>query len=151
MKLKSLLLTAVLLNTLIVLSGCKNGDSVKTSDSQKESDNPIVENSETYTAEQKQDLKNLLWVNSIELDEEIKAAREKDDKRIFVLATRGITAPGIEPNELTELLKKCGQKYLPGAGDTLTSEAHQKLYKKALDYAKSYNQSMKEFCLNPSK
>ncbi len=98
------------------------------------------------STEQIKVINSLSWVHKSSVKSDIDEAVSKGDFRVFVLATRGLSVPGIEVKERAEVVQLCGQKYLPGAGDIIINERHKSLYEKALKYAETYNQQVASLC-----
>ncbi len=90
----------------------------------------------------------LKWVDSANLEKDLLNAVNEKDFRIWIIAGRGTLMPGVEPAKQTVVSQKCGEKYLPGVGDTLGGETHRAYRKKVLEYAKTYNQKMQALCLS---
>jgi len=95
-------------------------------------------------------LKNLQWVVKADVEKDLKAAVEKSDYSFLTLASRVPVVPGIEPNDAADLISRCGQKYIPGLGDVIFDDAHEKLHSKAMSYAKQYNKELLKYCKEAS-
>ena len=83
-----------------------------------------------------------------EIDQEVLSAIEAEDYRLYALAGRFTTLPGIAPAEQQELMDLCGIKFLDASEAIEMSEAAE--WKAKVDRASIYNQSMQSECLKRS-
>ena len=83
-----------------------------------------------------------------EIDQEVLSAIEAEDYRLYALAGRFTTLPGIDPAEQQELMDLCGIKFLDASEAIEMSEAAE--WKAKVDRASIYNQSMQSECLKRS-
>lgn len=128
---------------LAIVSGCQSNSTTKNS----EADEATAMAEDTrLSEEQNKVIHSLSWVHNASVKRDLENAVSNGDFRVFVLATRGLSVPGIDVNERADLVQLCGQKYLPGVGDIIINEQHKSLYQKALKYAESYNQQMVALC-----
>ncbi|NVJ62517.1 MAG: hypothetical protein HWE27_19170 [Gammaproteobacteria bacterium] len=130
---------------VFLIGGCSNSDQTNNS-----SDVNLTTSNEATKPDENapEHIKKLWWANYANAKVDLKNALEKNDYAFWVLATRQPLAPGLDPKKHSSLISKCGQKYLPGMGDVLFDDAHEKLYTKATQYAVSYNQMLIEHCKN---
>ncbi|TQV88056.1 hypothetical protein [Aliikangiella coralliicola] len=103
---------------------------------------------EQLRQEEKSAIEALEWAQSADLDKEYNEAIEKKDFRVWMIAGRGASMPGIDSSLQAKIDKNCGHKYLPGVGDILRGDTHRAYRKKAVEYAEKYNQKMQTHCLS---
>ncbi len=133
---------AALLGLFIV--GCQSPSNSITSVPENTEANAVESTAESV--EQKKVIDSLNWALDASVNHDVEQASQQGDYRLLVLATRGLSMPGIEVNYRAELAQMCGKKYLPGSVDVLINERHKKLYQEAMAYAKAYNQQMARLC-----
>ena len=161
---------AVLIWVLLILGGCQaqlesskkktednvtaqkitkeNGEETSDKKNNEQGLQQLTPTEQPFTAEDIKAIEALKWVDSANLEKDFLNAINEKDFRIWVIATRGTLMPGVEPAKQAVVSQKCGKKYLPGVGDTLRGESHRAYRKKALEYAKTYNQKMQALCLS---
>jgi hypothetical protein len=83
-----------------------------------------------------------------EIDQEVASAIKAEDFRLYALAGRFTTLPGIDPADQQELMDLCGTKFIDATEAIEMSEAAE--WKAKVDRAALYNQSMQSECLKQS-
>lgn len=141
---------AVIILLIVSLSACQ--ESAQKSANEIEQVQPIQQQSAQQqstqlTQEEKTAIEALAWAQSVNLENEFNEAIRKEDFRVWVIAGRGAIMPGIDSALQAQISKNCGHRYLPGVGDTLRGDTHRAYRKKAVEYAKKYNQKMQAHCL----
>jgi hypothetical protein len=97
--------------------------------------------------QEKKSLQALAWLKDANLQNDLQAALDKQDKRLLSMMGRAPDLPGV-PADLTSKAKSvCGVRYVEGSTDTVRGEVHLKLLQQAYDYAAAYNQAMIKHCL----
>ena len=91
-------------------------------------------------------LRVLEWVKFNDAGRDSEAAIARQDYRLLVLAGRGETVPGIDPQDSKGLVVRCGKRYLAGSTDVIRNPRHGKLLQQAYDYAAIYNRLVAAAC-----
>lgn len=73
-------------------------------------------------------------------------AEHEQDYRLLVTATRGITVPGLNPNEFKSAIALCGKQYMPKTGDVIKTEQDRVERNKVVSYMQQYNEHMWSLC-----
>ena len=104
----------------------------------------------SLTPQEREAVSALSWLRDADAPRDAAQASAQGDTRLYALASRSPTLPGI-PLESTEQAKaRCGTRTLPGSTDMVLGEVHLKLLQQARDYAADYNRLMLEACLGRS-
>jgi hypothetical protein len=123
----------LLLTLLLCVSACQDNQSIDV--------NPL-------SAEEKKSLQSLAWLKDSNVEGDVQAALDKQDKRLFSMMGRATDLPGV-PSELTSKAKStCGIRYLEGSTDVVRGEVHLKLLQQAYEYAAAYNRLIIKHCLD---
>jgi len=78
---------------------------------------------------------------------DIEKALSENDKRLYFLGGRVPNYPGINVEELDDLISRCGKRIVENTSDIIKHSDDIKTKKIAFQYAKKYNEGMKLFCL----
>lgn len=141
-------ITALLVSMLVLISCQSSNDDSKNTDARADT-TAVIPNTDSASGDVKtmpEHLQAIAWVKSADASKDLKQAIANKDFRFFVLAARAPVVPGVDPKQASELLSKCGQKFLPGMGDVLVDDEHAKLHAKGIEYAKQYNQQLQPMC-----
>ena len=76
----------------------------------------------------------------------ITLARKNNDYRLLVTSGRSMSIPGVKASNYEAMIKRCGKKYSPNAGDVITSEDQRLARKKLVDFMRYYNEKMLIIC-----
>ncbi len=78
---------------------------------------------------------------------DIDEALAENDKRLYFMGGRIPNFPGINVEELDDLISKCGKRIVENTSDIIKQNDDIKNRELAFQYAKKYNDIMKFFCL----
>jgi hypothetical protein len=84
-------------------------------------------------------------VDTETLNKSLALAIKKQDYRLLATSTRGLSIPGVNPNNYQTMVQLCGKKYI-AVGDVITSEYQRKEHKKVINYMRQYNERILIFC-----
>jgi len=102
----------------------------------------------SLTPQEREAVSALSWLRDADPARDAALASEQGDTRLYVLASRAPTLPGIPAEQAESAKSGCGTRVLPGSTDMVRGETHLKLLQQAADYAAEYNRSMLDACLN---
>ena len=80
------------------------------------------------------------------ITEAITLAKQNKDYRLLATSGRSTSIPGVDMRDFQTLIKLCGKKYNPEAGDVITSAEQRGERKKQLDFMRQYNEQMLVIC-----
>lgn len=124
MKVKSL---AILIFTLII-TGCQS-------------------NELELSAQEKEAISRLNWVENIKLEELFMTAKASGDFRLYKKSSRGGGLIGVPQELQNKAIQRCGSRTIQGLSDVRYGEVHKALAKKANRFAADYNKLMLSVCL----
>jgi hypothetical protein len=90
----------------------------------------------------------LSWLRHADAQRDAAQAGEQGDTRLYLMASRSPTLPGIPAEQAESAKASCGTRILPGSTDMVQGGTHLKLLQQAQDYAAEYNHLMLDTCLN---
>lgn len=86
------------------------------------------------------------WETSESAVDDAKIAVENDDFRLLGFALRGYSVPGIDNKSTQDYIDRCGIRVFDEFGDVLKEKNQLERMGQARDYARAYNQIIKEHC-----
>ena len=92
------------------------------------------------------DVQKLQWLDAADSQADAARAIKTGDLRLLGMATRGISIPGVETDQIQQYKTKCGVRLLEGISDVVRSDEHLRLMQKARSYALKYNAIIKTQC-----
>lgn len=110
--------------------------------------NVTADEKSTSAANVPDHMQALAWANSVNAENDAKAAIKKKDYRLFIVAGRGERVVGIDAKSAERLKQACGTQYIQGSTDVLRDDQHMQALKKAYSYAEQYNQIVAKHCTN---
>jgi hypothetical protein len=116
----------------VLLTGCQETDQIDPA---------------SLSPREREAVSTLSWLQDADAVRDVAQARAAGDTRLYELASRSPTLPGIAAEEAETAKASCGTRSLPGSTDMVQGEVHLKLLQQARDYAAAYNRLMVEDCL----
>jgi hypothetical protein len=74
-------------------------------------------------------------------------AIESKDFRLFAFSGKGMTIPGIKPNDVEHAAQMCGVRYVPNTGDVIREQSEIKSRKLLFAKAERYNKTIYQYCV----
>ncbi|MCW8875721.1 MAG: hypothetical protein OQK51_01575 [Kangiellaceae bacterium] len=99
------------------------------------------------SAQEKEAVSRLNWVENLELKEVFMAAKAAGDFRLYKKSSRGGGLIGVPQELQSKAIQLCGSKTIQGLSDVRYGEVHKQLAKKANRFAEDYNKLMLSVCL----
>lgn len=99
------------------------------------------------SAQEKEAISRLNWVENVKLDEWFMAAKGSGDFRLYKKSSRGGGLIGIPQALQGKAIQRCGSRTIPGLSDVRYGEVHKALANKANRFAEDYNKLMLSVCL----
>jgi hypothetical protein len=90
----------------------------------------------------------LSWLQHADAEHDAAQAGKQGDTRLYLMASRSPTLPGIPVEQAETAKASCGTRILPGSTDMVQGETHLRLLQQARDYAAKYNRLILATCLN---
>ena len=91
-------------------------------------------------------VQKLQWLDAADPQADAEQAIKQNDLRMLGLATRTVSIPGIEEDEVLQYEEACGVQLIEGISDVVRSDEHLRLMQKARSYALRYNNIIKQYC-----
>ena len=91
-------------------------------------------------------VQKLQWLDTADPQADARQAVKKNDLRLLGLATRSVTIPGVDADQVVEYEQICGVQLIEGISDVVRSDEHLRLMQKARGYALQYNAIIKTHC-----
>ena len=113
----------------------------------------ISDNMQNNSTDESQNMVNLdpKWLDYADPKADANLAIQNNQLQLLIFSGRGTSFPGLE-NQQTETLKQtCGQQFLPGSSDVVTSENELDHRKKLYKYAATYNLIVAKACKKVSE
>jgi hypothetical protein len=101
----------------------------------------------SLTPQEREAVSALSWLRDANPARDAERAAQQGDTRLYILAGRSATLPGIPAAAAQNVETRCGTHILPGSTDMVQGDAHLKLLQQARDYAAAYNRRMLDSCL----
>ena len=121
-----------LLTIVLGLSGCQGTDPVDLA---------------SLTPQERDAVTALAWLHDADASRDARQAIQRGDKRLYALATRNPSLPGVPAAATSKVKAVCGIRYLDGSTDMVFGDTHLKLLQEAQAYAAEYNKLMLDACL----
>jgi hypothetical protein len=91
-------------------------------------------------------VQKLQWLDAAAPQADALQAIKIGDLRLLGMATRTISVPGVETDQILKYETKCGIQLIEGISDVVRSDEHLRLMQKARSYALKYNAIIKTHC-----
>lgn len=91
-------------------------------------------------------VQKLQWLDAAEPQADAQQAIKTGDYRLLGMATRSVSIPGVETDQILTYGSKCGVQLIDGISDVIRSDEHLRLMQKARSYALKYNAIIKTHC-----
>jgi hypothetical protein len=88
----------------------------------------------------------LQWLDAADPQADAQQAIKTGDLRLLGMATRSVSIPGVETDQILKYEMKCGVQLIEGISDVVRSDEHLRLMQKARSYALRYNTIIKTHC-----
>jgi hypothetical protein len=88
----------------------------------------------------------LQWLDAADPQADAQQAIKTGDLRLLGMATRSVSIPGVETDQILKYETKCGVQLIDGISDVIRSDEHLRLMQKARSYALRYNAIIKTKC-----
>jgi hypothetical protein len=92
------------------------------------------------------ELSEFSWLVGANSTVDAKQAIAKGDMRLLAASLRGVVLPGIDAGDQPRLKQACQYRFMAGVGDVLKTPEQRIWWKKAMAYAKEYNQIVAAHC-----
>jgi hypothetical protein len=86
------------------------------------------------------------WLDAAAPQADAQQAIKIGDLRLLGMATRSMSIPGVETDQILKYETKCGVQLIEGISDVVRSDEHLRLMQKARSYALKYNAIIKTQC-----
>ena len=91
-------------------------------------------------------VQKLQWLDAADPQADAQQAIKTGDLRLLGMATRSVSIPGVETDQILKYETKCGVQLIDGISDVIRSDEHLRLMQKARSYALKYNAIIKTVC-----
>ena len=91
-------------------------------------------------------VQKLQWLDAADPQADAQQAVRTGDLRLLGMATRSVSIPGVEMDQILKYETKCGVQLIDGISDVVRSDEHLRLMQKARSYALKYNAIIKTYC-----
>lgn len=91
-------------------------------------------------------VQKLQWLDAADPQADAQQAIKTGDLRLLGIATRSVSIPSVEPDQILTYETKCGVQLIDGISDIVRSDEHLRLMQKARSYALTYNTIIKTQC-----
>lgn len=91
-------------------------------------------------------VQKLQWLDAADPQADAQQAIKTGDLRLLGMATRSVSVPGVETDEILKYETQCGVQLIDGISDVIRSDEHLRLMQKARSYALKYNAIIKTKC-----
>lgn len=93
------------------------------------------------------ELGNLIaWIENADPEKDAATAINASDGRLFALALRGASVPGVDADDRQKYIDKCGVKFVQGVDDVIRNADDLRYLALAREYALAYNKVVLGYC-----